>query len=138
LEEDLKVIKQVNLEYYAEATGFTRTFEKVKAMNDEIEMREKNRKAMLQGMTVMNGELSPKWWLMIDTTAELEEKRKNFEKHLSSIQARKAKQIELREKEEEALEDLRRREGILSRTLGGLIARRDVSQVVLTMIGADQ
>lgn len=64
---------------------------------------------------------------MIDSTAELEEKRKNFEKHLSSIQARKAKQIELREKEEEALEDLRRREGILSRTLGGLIARRDVS-----------
>ena len=44
------------MEYYAEATGFTRTFEKVKAMNDEIEMREKNRKAMLQGMTVMNGE----------------------------------------------------------------------------------
>jgi len=56
LEEELKVIKQVNLEYYAEATGFTRTFEKVKAMNDEIEMREKNRKAMLQGMTIMNGE----------------------------------------------------------------------------------
>jgi len=56
----------------------------------------------------------------------LEEKKKNFEKHFNSIQARKAKQIELREKEEEALEDLRRREGILSRTLGGLIARRDV------------
>jgi hypothetical protein len=56
----------------------------------------------------------------------LEEKRKNFEKHLSSIQGRKSKQIELREKEEEALEDLRRREGILSRTLGGLISRRDV------------
>jgi uncharacterized protein YdcH (DUF465 family) len=58
LEEELKVIKQVNLEYYAEATGFTRTFEKVKAMNDEIEMREKNRKAMLQGMTIMNGKIS--------------------------------------------------------------------------------
>jgi len=56
----------------------------------------------------------------------LEEKKKNFEKHFNSIQARKAKQIELREKMEEALEDLRRREGILSRTLGGLIARRDV------------
>jgi len=63
---------------------------------------------------------------MVETTAELEEKKKNFEKHFNSIQARKAKQIELREKEEEALEDLRRREGILSRTLGGLIARRDV------------
>jgi septal ring factor EnvC (AmiA/AmiB activator) len=58
LEEELKVIKQVNLEYYAEATGFTRTFEKVKAMNDEIDMREKNRKAMLQGMKVMTGQLA--------------------------------------------------------------------------------
>jgi hypothetical protein len=27
-------------------------------MNDEIEMREKNRKAMSQGMTVMNGRFS--------------------------------------------------------------------------------
>jgi hypothetical protein len=63
----------------------------------------------------------------------LEEKRKNFEKHLSAIQARKAKQIELREKEEEALEDLRRREGILSRSLGGLIARRDVSVVFVNL-----
>lgn len=48
---------------------------------------------------------------------------------MSSIQGRKAKQIELREKEEEALEDLRRKEGNLARALGGLIARREVSDL---------
>lgn len=50
---------------------------------------------------------------------------------MSSIQARKAKQLELREKEEEALEDLRRKEGNLARALGGLIARRDVGSCLL-------
>lgn len=63
----------------------------------------------------------------LESTSELEDKRKNFDIHLGTIQARKAKQIELREREEEALEDLRRKEGNLSRALGGLIARRDVS-----------
>ena len=57
LEEQLNVVKQVNLEYYAQAAGFTKKFEEVEAWKRQIEMREKNRKAILQGMTIMNGKL---------------------------------------------------------------------------------
>lgn len=55
------------------------------------------------------------------------DKLKNFDNHLRSIETRKAKQLEIREKEETALEDLRRRERNLASTQGGLVANRRVS-----------
>jgi DNA repair protein RAD50 len=53
----------------------------------------------------------------------------NFNAHVASIEAKRATQIDLREKEDSALEDLRRRERNLASTQGGLIANKRVSVV---------
>lgn len=52
---------------------------------------------------------------------------RNFDSHLKSIQTKKAKQAELKDKEDSGLDDLRRRERNLASTQGGLIANRKVS-----------
>ena len=67
----------------------------------------------------------------IETTEELSHMLQNFESHLKSIEGKKAKQTELREKEENVSEDLRRRERNLASTQGGLVANRNVSSTVL-------
>jgi DNA repair protein RAD50 len=54
---------------------------------------------------------------------------KNFDSHLETIKAKKAKQVELKEKEEAAVEDLRRRERNLASTQGGLTANRKVCMI---------
>lgn len=54
---------------------------------------------------------------------------KNFDSHLETIKAKKAKQVELKEKEEAAVEDLRRRERNLASTQGELTANRKVCMI---------
>ena len=61
-----------------------------------------------------------------DPTDELGHKVKNFDSHLKTIEAKKVKQVEQKEKEEATLEDLRRRERNLASTQGGLVANRRV------------
>ncbi len=61
---------------------------------------------------------------------------KNFDSHLKTIEAKKAKQIELKEKEEGTLEDLRRRERNLASTQGGLIANRKVGDCFSRSVSA--
>jgi DNA repair protein RAD50 len=51
----------------------------------------------------------------------------NFDSHLRSIEQKKTKQLELREKEEAVLSDLRTRERNLASTQGGLKANKAVS-----------
>lgn len=50
----------------------------------------------------------------------------NFDTHLKSIEAKRDKQIEARDKEDDALEDLRRRERNLLSTQGELRTNRKV------------
>lgn len=51
----------------------------------------------------------------------------NFDAHLKTIEGKRDKQIEARDKEDEALEDLRRRERNLLSTQGELRTNRKVS-----------
>lgn len=57
--EALKVryeeLKKINMQYYAEASGFQTQYEKVKSLNERIEMREENRKLLMASMTVLDG-----------------------------------------------------------------------------------
>ncbi len=57
--------------------------------------------------------------------------RDNFNSHLAKIAAKKDKQIELREKEDSALDDLRRKERNLASVQGGLLANKRVRVVSL-------
>lgn len=50
----------------------------------------------------------------------------NFAAHVSAIEAKKAKQLELRDKEDAAIDELRRRERNLASTQGGLTANKRV------------
>lgn len=64
-----------------------------------------------------------------EPTDELKHMLRNFDSHLKTIEAKKSKQMELKEKEEATLDDLRRRERNLASTQGGLVANRRVCHV---------
>ena len=55
--EEFERLKQINVQHYAEATGFQSMFERVEHLNAKKEMYEENRESMLAGMTEMSGEL---------------------------------------------------------------------------------
>ena len=116
LREEFEEIKKINVQFYAEASGFQSMFEKAEALKKEKAMQEDNRRHMLEGMTEMS-----------ETTAELESMLANFDSHLRTIEGKRSRQLELRDKEDEALDELRRRERNLASTQGGLIASRKVS-----------
>ena len=116
LREEFEEIKKINVQFYAEASGFQSMFEKAEALKKEKAMQEDNRRHMLEGMTEMS-----------EPTAELESMLANFDSHLRTIEGKRSRQLELRDKEDEALDELRRRERNLASTQGGLIASRKVS-----------
>ncbi|GFZ50594.1 Hydrolase acting on acid anhydrides [Saitozyma sp. JCM 24511] len=113
LKAEFERLKEINVQHYAEATGFQRVFEQFETLKQRKAMLEDNRKHMLDGMTVMT-----------ETSDELQHMLSNFNAHVASIEAKRATQIDLREKEDSALEDLRRRERNLASTQGGLIANK--------------
>lgn len=61
-----------------------------------------------------------------ETTDELKDMLKNFDQSLKTIEAKKSKQLELRNKEDASLEQLRGKERELAGTHGGLIATKRV------------
>lgn len=62
-----------------------------------------------------------------ESTDELQHMMTNFATHLATVQSRKQRQLDLRDKEDAALTELRRRERNLASTQGGLAANRKVS-----------
>lgn len=58
LKEEFERLKQINLEYYAQAAAFQSTFEKLERLKSQKKMLEDNRKHILDGMTEMSGEQS--------------------------------------------------------------------------------
>jgi DNA repair protein RAD50 len=64
-----------------------------------------------------------------ETTDELTHMLKNFDNHLKSIEAKRTKQLDIKEKEDKTLDDLRRRERGLASTQGELKANRTVSSM---------
>ncbi|KAL7420509.1 DNA repair protein rad50 [Cryptotrichosporon argae] len=113
LKEDFERLKEMNVQHYEQATGFQRIFERVDNLKKQREMLEKNRDRIFDGMTVMN-----------ESTEELQNLYMNFDAHLRAIEQKRDRQVEARKKEEDALEDLRRRERNLATTQGGLVANR--------------
>ncbi|ORY30598.1 hypothetical protein BCR39DRAFT_529095 [Naematelia encephala] len=113
LKEEFESLKALNLQHYAEAAGFQSIFEKVENLKARKSMLENNRKHILDGISEMK-----------EPTDELTHMLRNFDTHLKSIQSKRSKQLELREKEDEILDDLRRRERSLAGTQGGLVANR--------------
>ena len=131
LKEEFERLKQINLEYYAQAAAFQSTFEKLERLKSQKTMLENNRRHILDGMTEMSGELQALGAQLLsraETTDELGNMLKNFDSHLKSIEAKKSKQVDFKEKEEGTVEDLRRRERNLATTQGGLVANRKVRQ----------
>jgi hypothetical protein len=59
LKERYEEIKKINMQYYAEASGFQTQYEKVKSLHERIEMREENRKQLMSSMTVLDGQSRP-------------------------------------------------------------------------------
>lgn len=57
--------------------------------------------------------------------------RDNFNSHLSQLAAKKDKQIDLRDKEDSILDDLRRKERNYASTQGGLFANKKVTTVLV-------
>ncbi len=57
LKEETERLKQINLEYYAQAAAFQSTFEKLERLKSQQVMLEKNRGHILDGMTEMSGML---------------------------------------------------------------------------------
>ena len=137
LKEEFERLKQINVDHYAQAAAFQHTFEKFERLKSTKTMLESNRKHILDGMTEMSGEspLTACFELAdchAESTDELGHMLKNFDSHLKSIEAKKAKQVELREKEASAVEDLRRRERNLASTQGGLVANRKVDWQIVS------
>ena len=64
--------------------------------------------------------------MVVETTEELEHMLENFATHLKSIEGKRATQKEMRDKEDAALDDLRKRERSLASAQGGLVANRNV------------
>ena len=56
LKEEFERLKQINLEYYAQAAAFQSTFEKLERLKSQKSMLENNRKHILDGMSEMSGE----------------------------------------------------------------------------------
>ena len=57
---------------------------------------------------------------------ELQDRLNNFDTHLRTIEGKKSRQLELKQKETETLDDLRKKERTLATEHGGLIAQRRV------------
>jgi DNA repair protein RAD50 len=57
LKEEFERLKQINLEYYAQAAAFQSTFEKLERLKSQKEMLEKNRRHIRDGMSEMSGRL---------------------------------------------------------------------------------
>jgi uncharacterized membrane protein YccC len=57
LKAEFERLKEINVQHYAEATGFQRVFEQFETLKQRKAMLEDNRKHMLDGMTVMTGTL---------------------------------------------------------------------------------
>lgn len=130
LKGQFEELKEANVQFYAEATGFQRIFETYESLKKHKGILETNRAEQLDGMEVMKGEFSRNAGADgLETTDELEHMLKNFETHLATVKAKRDKQEDLKKKEDEALEELRRRERHLASTQGGLIANRKVSYV---------
>ncbi|ORX37164.1 hypothetical protein BD324DRAFT_625039 [Kockovaella imperatae] len=115
LKQGVDRYKILNVEHYATAASFQSTFERVENLRARKTMLENNRKHILEGMTEMTEE-----------TDELEHMLENFATHLKSIEGKKAMQVEMRDKEEAALEDLRKRERGLASAQGGLVANKNI------------
>jgi DNA repair protein RAD50 len=136
LKAEFERLKEINVQHYAEATGFQRVFETFETLKQRKAMLEDNRKHMLDGMTEMTGEFSfARGQSRIDngleTTDDLQHMLSNFNAHVASIEAKRAKQLELREKEDAALDQLRIREKNLASTQGGLGANKRVRKTFL-------
>ena len=56
--EEFERLKQINLEYYAQAAAFQSTFERLERLKAQKSMLENNRHHILDGMTEMSG----KFW----------------------------------------------------------------------------
>ncbi|BEJ06595.1 hypothetical protein CcaverHIS641_0311170 [Cutaneotrichosporon cavernicola] len=125
--EELKsrfhVLKKDNEALYKRSTAFQHIFERHDSLIARKEMLMANRDRMMDGMTVLN-----------DTTEELMHKFQNFETHLKSIEGKRDQQIEVRDKEDEALDELRRRERNLLSTQGELRTNRKASGYSLTSL----
>lgn len=65
----------------------------------------------------------------VEPSDELQDRLKNFDSHLKTLEAKRAKQVELREKEGDTTKDLRNREHRLAMNHGSLIGKRTVSPV---------
>ncbi|RXK35035.1 hypothetical protein M231_07713 [Tremella mesenterica] len=115
LREKFEEIKQVNMQYYAEASGFQSKFQEAENLKIRKNMLEKNQQRTLEGMKEMT-----------ESTKELLEMIANFDQHLKSLEGRKMRLVESRDKEEASMEELRRRERNLASTQGGLIANRKI------------
>ncbi|EJT49074.1 hypothetical protein A1Q1_01723 [Trichosporon asahii var. asahii CBS 2479] len=109
LNEVYQRIKEENFEFAQQATSFNTIFEHVTMLEKEKKMHESYRDTILEGTTILN---------------DLKRQYENFDAHLNSIESKRDKQTELRDKEDHALRDLRRRENNLISTQGGLQANR--------------
>lgn len=58
LKEQYEEIKQVNMRYYAEASGFQREYERVETLHQRKAMREENIKDMMTSLKILHGESS--------------------------------------------------------------------------------
>ena len=58
LKAHFEELKDANVLYYAEATGFQRTFERYESLKKHKSILEANREEQLDGMEVMDGELN--------------------------------------------------------------------------------
>jgi DNA repair protein RAD50 len=58
MREEVEHLKEINVQLYAEATGFQSIFERHEGLKSKKAMLEGNRKHILDGMTPMNGKLS--------------------------------------------------------------------------------
>ncbi|KAK4689016.1 DNA repair protein RAD50, partial [Tremellales sp. Uapishka_1] len=111
--EDSERLKRLNMEHYNQATEFSTTFERHGTLQKERDMYEANSKQLLTGLVVLS-----------DSTEEIQSKINNFGAHVEEIKVKRNKQIEMKEKEDSSLEDLRRKERNLATVQGGLTANK--------------
>lgn len=130
LKAEFERLQEQNQETANQAHGFTAIFERVETLKSQMEMFEKNRKRMLENLTELDGE----WRSVIDPadipepTDELNNMYSNFDSHLKTIQDKRDQQDRYRKKEDEAIDDLHRRERNLVSTQGGLQSNRRVRE----------
>jgi hypothetical protein len=130
LKERLDEIKATNMRFYQQATSFNTIFERLELLNNRLEMHQKAKTRIKDGMTELKGRLSRRPLnspFPSDSTDDLKNQLRNFDAHVKSVEAKYNSKVQNRDSEDQAIEEHRRREGNLLSTQGALVNNKKVS-----------